>query len=212
MSKKTKIIEFYGLPGCGKTTCCNRRTGINTDAKRIATIKELSEEIASSNIAKKALSFPYYLLIPMFRLFVNVPFVGFKNLNLYLFFLKKEAEYFFARKFSRYDVILIEHGHAQSIISLIYGSPKALNSNTLKVAERLISSSELSEIIYCKVKPETAIQRIRKRNRTKIGRLDAIKDDSILLSELIILNEKFELLAQSLQSLLGSRFRTIFND
>lgn len=208
-----KIVEYFGMPGCGKTTLCGSIKGsaviANTD---IATIKDISLAFRKASIVKKIMSFPWYMLWPLFVLFCKVPFVGRKHLNLYKIPLLRETFYNFAIRYCKYKLIACDHGIAQSLIALIYDNPDSLNEEFLELIKEVVNKTKASELIYCKVKPETALQRIRKRNRQTSGRTDVIKDDKLLLENLYMQEELYESLAGTIRTTVCNKFTEINND
>ena len=81
--------------------------------------------------------------------------------------------------------ILVDHGIVQSIGSLTYGHVETLPKKSEKYLVKLLGLFAIEEYCFCKITPEMALERIRKRNRQSgRGRLDLIKDDEKLVKEL----------------------------
>ena len=210
MSKNTILVEYFGLPGCGKTTLCSAMHDKND--KECSTTSELSREFSHSSFLIKVLSFPWYILFPLIRLWFAIPFAGLKHLNRYKIFIIREMFCNFACKYSKLNKVLIDHGLAQSIIVLIYDKSESFNRKTLKLFSRVLARSKVSEIVYCKVAPETSLRRIRKRNRQTPGRSDAIKDDTKLLQNLYMQQKMYDSLAETIKETIGDRYSVLCND
>lgn len=182
MAKHTQIIEFYGLPGCGKTTLCKKMlSSADYRGKRLAISRDISVSYARASIFQKVRSIPWRMVVPLVRLFVKTPFVGFSNLNLYIIFLKKESLYDYVRKYSDIDYFFVDHGLVQSIISLMATSPTELNYAKSQDINLILTKSNVNKVVYCKVSPKTSFLRIRARGGKALGRLDKVENDDVLL-------------------------------
>lgn len=213
MSKGTKIIEFFGMPSCGKTTLCNTLQNKNEQqGKMVAITENLANEYANSSLWKKTRSIPVYILFSLLRLFAAVPFTGFSYLRRYKVLLRKEILYNFAKRYSKYDYVYIDHGLAQGLIQLVYEYPDSLNEKTLLLAKKVFQKSKADSIVYCKVSPETTLKRIRKRNSPRKSRLDCINDDNVLIQKLSLQELLFDKLAKMLNGFNKERFYIINNE
>lgn len=213
MSKGTKIIEFFGMPSCGKTTLCNTLQNENEQqGKMVAITENLANEYANSSLWKKTRSIPVYILFSLLRLFAAVPFTGFSYLRRYKVLLRKEILYNFAKRYSKYDYVYIDHGLAQGLIQLVYEYPDSLNEKTLLLAKKVFQKSKADSIVYCKVSPETTLKRIRKRNNPRKSRLDCINDDNVLIQKLSLQELLFDKLAKMLNGFNKERFYIINNE
>lgn len=213
MSKGTKIIEFFGMPSCGKTTLCNTLQNENEQqGKMVAITENLANEYANSSLWKKTRSIPVYILFSLLRLFAAVPFTGFSYLRRYKVLLRKEILYNFAKRYSKYDYVYIDHGLAQGLIQLVYEYPDSLNEKTLLLAKKVFQKSKADSIVYCKVSPETTLKRIRKRNNPRKSRLDCINDDNVLIQKLSLQELLFDKLAEMLNGFNKERFYIINNE
>lgn len=181
MAKHTQIIEFYGLPGCGKTTLCNilkesyinkgYKVGVLTDATKQCSFLRIILVLKLSYLTKFFSIFRNYLKnhIP-----INYALSPYKRLMIYQC----------VKSFSDYDFVFIEHGVVQSMVSALYGfkSPVAISNNP--TYKKYLSIIPVDKYIYCKITLEKAFERIRIRNRKSSGRFDQMEDDS--LKELLL--------------------------
>ena len=190
MSKNTKIIEYFGLPGCGKTTECRKK--IYNLATDIAVASDISKEMGQTNICKLFVCIPWYIILPLLHLFIAFPFVGIRNLFFYKMLIKKEFIYNFIKNKSKYKIVYIDHGMAQSILSLIFCKPTSYSGIIRKNAIDVLKKSRSSKIVYCAVTPEISASRILNRKNHTMGRLDNIYDENTLLEKLRIQHCIFE--------------------
>lgn len=181
MAKHTQIIEFYGLPGCGKTTLCNilKESYIKKGYK----VGVLTDATKQCSFLRIILIFRIRYLTKFFSIFWNyeknhIPF------NYALSPYKRLMIYQCVRYFSDYDYVFIEHGVVQSLVSALYGfkSPIAILNNP--IYKKYLSIIPVDKYVYCKITPEKAFERIRIRNRKSSGRFDQMEDDS--LKELLL--------------------------
>lgn len=213
MSKETKIIEFFGMPSCGKTTQCHTlQKEIGQQGKMVAITENLANDYANSCLWKKIKSIPIYIIFPLLRFCAAVPFAGFSYLRRYKVLLRKEILYNYAKQNSKYNYVYIDHGLAQGLIQLVYEYPDSLNDKTLLLAKRIFQKSKVDSVIYCKVSPETTLKRIRKRNNPGKSRLDCIHDDNLLMQKLSLQEQLFNKLAKMLNVLGKDRFCIINNE
>lgn len=213
MSKETRIIEFFGMPSCGKTTqCCTLQEENEQQGKMGAITENLANDYANSSLWKKVRSIPLYIVFSLFGFFTAVPFAGFSYLRRYKVLLRKEILYNFAKQYSKYDYVYIDHGLAQGLIQLVYEYPDSLNDKTLLLAKKIFQKSKADSIIYCKVSPETSLKRIRKRNNPRKSRLDCINDDNLLIKQLSLQEQLFDKLAIMLSEFSEERFNIINNE
>lgn len=213
MSKETKIVEFFGMPSCGKTTQCHTLQEKNEQqGKMVAITDNLANDYANSSLLEKVGSIPLYIVFSLLRLFTAVPFAGFSYLRRYKVLIRKEILYNYAKRYSKYDYVYIDHGLAQGLIQLVYEYPDSLNDKTLLLAKRMFKKSKADNVIYCKVSPGTALKRIRKRNNPGKSRLDCINDDNLLTQKLSLQEQLFDKLANMLSGFGEERFYIINNE
>lgn len=213
MTKTISIVEFFGMPGCGKTTSCATSVSSGKCNNNLCALsKDLSEEFGNSKMWKKVCSFPFYIVCPLLKFFVCIPFAGFGYLRRYRLLLVKEMLYNFAKKYSKYNIFYVDHGIAQGVIQLVYEYPDSLNEKSLNLISQIFKRSKVDKIIYCKVTPQTSFKRIRIRNNPRKSRLDYIKDDEQLLEKLQLQQKLFESLANMLKIEEDKRFSVIEND
>lgn len=207
MFQDTLIIEYLGLPGCGKTTLCLSK---KTEDADILISSDISAKKA--NILQLFRSIPWYIIFPIIQFFFSVPFAGKKYMYLYLCLFKREFLNNYIVKYTSHKVVYIDHGMAQSIISLVLCKNIHFTDKALKCAINVIRKSKLSEIKYCKVKPETSLLRIRNRGGKVLGRVEKISDDQLLLMELVKQYVLFEELYIALRNIPNKKVSELDNE
>ena len=161
-----KIIELYGLPGCGKTTLCNfikREKG-----ELLYTNADLNKNYKNINILLKNIYIFFYPRNIIF--FVLIIYLGFiyksriyaicKILYLYIIL--------FIHKRSKDEVnVILDSGIVQNISSL---SNDLRFNNELCLYKLLKCFCREFEIIEieCELSVEETIKRVKKRNRKDI--------------------------------------------
>ena len=181
MAKYTKIIEFYGLPGCGKTTLCNilkesyikkgYKVGVLTDATKQCSFFRIILVLRLSYLTKFFSVFLNYIKNHIPFNYASAPY---KRLMIYQC----------VKSFSDYDYVFIEHGVVQSMVSALYGFKSPIEILNNPIYKKYLSIIPVDKYVYCKITPEKAFERIRIRNRKSSGRFDQMEDDS--LKELLL--------------------------
>ena len=181
MAKHTQIIEFYGLPGCGKTTLCNSLKELYL--KKGYKVGILTDATKQCSFLRVILVFKLYYLIKFSCILMNYVKNGIP-LNYAFSPFKRLLIYRCVKSFSDYDYFFIEHGVIQSMVSALYGynSPIAIHNNP--TYGKYLSVIPVDNYIYCKISQEKALERIRIRNRKSSGRFDQMPNDS--LKELLL--------------------------
>lgn len=185
MGQHTKIIDLYGLPGCGKTTLMTYLKDKSDSSIDFGYLPDITGRLKKNYVAAFFRAFSLRQFFLLTRFFVSLPILPIKNWNIYAGFYELSWVYNFARYCSDRDYILVDHGIVQSIGSLTYGHVETLPKKSEKYLVKLLGLFAIEEYCFCKITPEMALERIRKRNRQSgRGRLDLIKDDEKLVKEL----------------------------
>lgn len=210
MARDTTIIEYFGIPGCGKSTLCkSQKTGLS---ENVATSSDISKEMNCTGILSKIACIPWHVIIPILRLYVSFPFAGFRNFPFYRILIKKEFIYTFIKKYSNYNTVCIDHGMAQSVLGLVLCNINAYNQKIRDIVCDILSKSLSNKIVFCSVMPETAFSRMRNRKNHPLGRLEKIKDDKELINNLVVQNSLFRDLAACLSDKIPSKYSYLEND
>ena len=195
MATHTQIIEFFGLPACGKSTLCNAviesTISVSTNFCRM---NEISSEYRKANIIQKIRCFPYRASLLLLLLIIkSCP--SRKNVRIYKSFLSILMIYAFCKHTKKYDYMLIDHGVFQSVVSLFYVSSTSKFNSSVDIVNQLVTTIGIEYPIHCYISVEESIRRMRKRNRVDSGRLDVIGDKKKLETIMIVQSQQFERLS-----------------
>lgn len=176
MGAHTKIIEFYGLPGCGKTTICNKLREIyETKGYRVAVLPDAANHFSWLSLLK-ILSFKDCVLL--FR-FVSLLYKYHVCRNLVLSPIRRLLIYRCAKMKKEYDFIFIDHGAVQSIVRALYDTPCPIDIINSSVIKDLLMINPVDKYVCCQLTPKVAFSRMRSRNRTNSGTFDQFPDDQL---------------------------------
>lgn len=181
MAAYTKIIEFYGLPGCGKTTLCEAIVHeLAAQGKKACFLNDITQFCTFFNVIRQ---------VNFRELIHNIKFY-IKNRNedssliRYFSAYRRLLKYKCAIKYSNYDYVLVEHGIVQSMVSAIYKYDAEYYCDIDCSLRYILYANDNISYIYCFVDCDTAVRRIICRNRQNSGRLDKIKDKQVLTREI----------------------------
>lgn len=193
MEQYTKIIEFFGLPGCGKTTLENYLITEGTaNSWSFCRMSSLTNEYRQTSLLFKIKTFPYKSFFLLLLMSCKLPpILSLKNIRIYSSLFRIVLAYHYANNVRKKNQVIVDHGIIQSIVSILYSYPQFYKKNK-KIISMFIRSICVDSYVFCSIEPLTSLRRIRQRNRTKEGRLDAIKDDSVLLQYLTNQKKQFE--------------------
>lgn len=200
--ENTKIIEFNGLPGCGKTTLCDEFIQQSPE-KKISYINSLGVEIKRIPFFTRVTNFPYKACLLVLCMFFTTPLLPLKEISIYKNTLKFVIYYRFAHNLNQYDFLLEDHGLIQCIVSFFYRREKYFKPFHSRLVLRLYLQIKPTVIVFCNVSARTAVKRMEKRNRHG-GRIDRIKDSSEKLSTLEKQKIFFDIILKELEIELGT--------
>ena len=182
MESSSRVVEFFGFPGCGKTTLCN-----NLKAKMKAVSVGLWEDVKVQYLSlpffEKLRYVPLGVLFDLMGLFFSTKKLPFRNRRIYWDFFKRMIFYSYACKNKVYDYVFVDHGFAQCLHSFFLGrEEESRRPRAVKCMTRLFNKLKPYRIVYCDVTIDTAIQRIKTRNTPNHSRLDKVSDEAVLRS------------------------------
>ncbi|RJE48974.1 MULTISPECIES: hypothetical protein [unclassified Dehalobacter] len=174
---ETKIIEFNGLAGCGKTTLARElKEELIRRGYRVILFGEayhIFKEHPFKNIIR---CFEWPLFLQYIRFFLVIGRKKENTLFIYWAALRISLIYRWCLKTGEYNFILCDHGLIQNIISL-------LGFDQLKHCERfnrcftsILKAESKIYIVNCNVPIELSSKRIHIRKKNT-GRLDVISND-----------------------------------
>ena len=178
MAKYTKVIEFYGLPGCGKTTLCERlkeqcerdgyTAGVLTDVTKIGTLPCLLRAFSLKDLCW------------LTKWCISIKMDNHSSFKIAIAPYKRLLIYRCAKLFSNYDYVFIEHGVVQSMVSALYGTIDYHFVLEKSFSIRLLENTQADLFVNCHVEVQEAFKRIRIRNRTTSGRFDQMPDSKLM--------------------------------
>lgn len=186
METHTRVVEFFGLPGCGKTTLTDYLIDNPNSAGTpiFGRINQLSEKYRRLSFINKIGVIPFKAWFYSSLFILSVPKIPVKEWKLYRSFFYITMMYKVSEKTSIPSFILVDHGLFQAAQSVIYSHSESLSNRSWRLLMKIASSINIDYAVYCVVSKEESLQRIRIRNRKGNGRLDMIEDDALLLSHL----------------------------
>lgn len=191
---KTIILEFNGVPGCGKTTTANL---LKNELSKIGyKVGELNELFHCNKIVKNLkICISIIHMNNVFFLMNLIKFVfSVKPMNLSRLKYIKIAYYnyyminYSKAKQNNYDFLILDQGLIQSLISISHSD----NIYNKKYLDKILMNItyKLDNICYinCDINNEESVLRIKARGLSQ-GRLDNIKDFDQLIDTLNKQNE-----------------------
>lgn len=211
MAEHTKIIEFFGLPGCGKTTLC---TNLKNNAEEKGYMAGLINGISKVCTIRHILSVLSLGDIPLLVKWCIIVLRNNHRINSLLIIspYKRLLIYRCIMAYSDFDYVFIEHGVVQSIVSALYGSQKPYSILESRICETLLANTKVAMFMYCEVSSETSLKRIKERNRRGYGRFDQMEEESLLtilnaqhhyFNKLLLKLEKLQLRSESINNSCG---------
>lgn len=157
------IIEFAGLPGCGKSTVSGHLT--NKLREQGYHIKTREDIIRGVEKGKKILKNPYFWL-NAFRLFLYSR--RYKNIDKYdycirILHMKHQLEKSIRSPVK--EVIILDEGMIQDLTAIAYDEPVFQNRYTKLALKVLGDIKDYVYCINCRISLASNIERIRKRGR-----------------------------------------------
>jgi len=198
------IIEFYGVPGCGKSTATDLVEKEYVSKRKIYSSDEIIKEIKEKKLkhyrilGKNTPQKPK--ISEVLELFMYIKnkksiFYWFKLWFMikasYSFFIRSleiMALYQFCEEKYKDDIIIVHHGIIQNLISFVYINPIQSMERFSKYALNIIDRQVC--YIHIGINVDSALIRLRNR-KNQHGRLPKIKSDKKLLEVLYFQNGIF---------------------
>ena len=198
MAAYTQIIDLFGIPACGKTTLSNCLAGRSVEALRISTLQDCI--LNDKKIVWRLLrSLSLNILWAGIRFRFSAPFDKKRRDVSLMSFMKHGLYYNYVRRFSDYDIVIVDHGDIQSIVTLERGEDLHNKTKFVKACSRYLNSSLADIYIYCRISAEEALSRMHNRQRDN-GRIDVIGNKHQQLKELNDEISRFEFFAEFLKN------------
>lgn len=191
---KMRWIEFYGLPGAGKTTLKNVIINEYRRYGGIYTYRELDRK-NSGWLYKRLGPFRFFSL-RRFRMLLRMAKKGkagfaFRTLKRVYYVERICCTY---RKYADMPgVCIVDQGIVQAVLS-VFHDKRIKNADEAGVLFKMILDefSDSITFVHSMIQPEESLMRVRERNKEGVSRMDEITDDKALLMALTVLKENFE--------------------
>ena len=173
MGTRPKIIEFYGLPGCGKTTLCGKlKEEYEKKGYKVCLLPEAAHLFSWVSLLH-ILSFRDCLfLFKFYRCFVKLNV----HKNLVKSPIKRLLIYRCAKWKEEYDFLFIDHGAVQSIVRALYDVSNPIDFLETPVVRDYYRMISADVYVNCKISQDEAFSRVRLRNRKNSGTFDQYPD------------------------------------
>ena len=196
MARNIKIIEFYGLPGCGKTTLVNQL--LSFESYRIGTVQDVMAFYNRKSVIYKLSHLPirkWWILLTFLWSLSGKRKNG-KDYYISLFY--KTLAYSYSVNQSDFDLIVVDHGIIQQLGSILHNANYQISDKSLRKFLRFVNIFKETQKVYCYITSDLSLCRMKKRNRDG-GRIDAVMYDTqialqYLGNELVLFNNISKLL------------------
>jgi thymidylate kinase len=179
MAAHTKIIDLFGLPACGKTTLAkNFCEKFGVGGVKVITLSQLVN-VARYDRFRLLKAMPYKHFVEGLKLRWQAPFDK-KHLEIHLMNWPSHARYYwYAKKYTDYDIVIADHGDIQDFVSLERGVDLHKKKSFSEGCSKYLDMSLADMYVYCGIAPEEALVRMKSRGR-EFGRIDVTSDEKKL--------------------------------
>ncbi len=173
MGTRPKIIEFYGLPGCGKTTLCNKlKEEYEKKGYKVCLLPEAAHLFSWLSLVH-ILSFrDCIFLLRFYRRFIKFNV----HKNLVKSPIRRLLIYGCAKWKEEYDFLFIDHGAVQSIVRALYDVSNPMDFLKTPIVRDYYCMISTDVYINCRISIDEAFSRVRFRNRKNSGTFDQYPD------------------------------------
>lgn len=175
MERNFKIIEFYGLPGCGKTTLRNKL--LLSSSIRAGSIQDVMALYKQESFFYRLFHLPIkqWWLLSMFLITLPQKRKNAKTAYVTLFY--KVLSYSYCAAKSSFDIVVVDHGLVQQLGTILHNMDYNISEKSLRRFVKFASDMKGVKIICCYITSELSLSRMRSRNRNG-GRIDAVMNDT----------------------------------
>lgn len=170
------LVEFFGLPGCGKTTVIEKIKEMERyKGDSIANINDAIKEYKNCSLVKKIKSISVRTIWNYIMYYKDLEKSDMRKWYFYWIPIKESLIYSFCKKYSKYEYVFIDHGIVQNIVSLQCG--KLISNKDMKHIGKILKAETKPNVFFhCIINSDVANERMIKRNRINRGRLDQTND------------------------------------
>lgn len=175
MAAIVKVIEFYGLPGCGKTTL--RSNLLFSHSKQVGSIEDVMILYNNEPFFYRLFHLPIkqWFLLSIFLM--TMPHKRKNSKSFYVALYYKVLAYTYCATKSPLDFVVVDHGIVQQLGSILHNMDYRLSDKSMKRFIMFLNSIEKTIFTYCQISSELSLNRIRFRKRDG-GRVDAVMNDT----------------------------------
>lgn len=174
MAANVKVIEFYGLPGCGKTTL--KKHILNCSLKNVGTIQDVMKLYKKEPLIYKITHLPIKKWWLLFLFIQSLPDRKKNGREFYIALYSRTLAYTYCSNRDLFDLVIVDHGLIQQVGSILHNMDYKISEKSLKRLVLFMASMEETKAMYCRIPCNLALIRIRERHRNG-GRIDAVMDD-----------------------------------
>ena len=181
-TKTKRILEFYGLPGAGKTSMCKVLLGRYRASSKMVDLVGLYK---NESLFFKLTHLPISSFFRFFWFLVFVPKKCKNEISVYKEFFFFILLYHYFKYQKKYDYLIADHGFAQQLGSMLHNMDFDISDNNLKRFSSFVKSIDFLSLVYCQLPEQLALERMRKRGRNS-GRIDAVMNNTDIAINLLI--------------------------
>ena len=174
MEQYPRVIEFYGLPGVGKSTVCDRLIG---NDKRYVKIKDVMVQYNNEHFIFKITHLPIKRWLKFTSFLLSLSGRNKNSIDEYLTFYYQVLAYSYCCTKMQGVTLVMDHGLVQQLGSILHNMDFAISYNSLHKFSKFLHSMRPLHIIYSRLSEEDALKRMRERKRDS-GRIDAVMNDT----------------------------------
>ena len=191
-----KIIEFFGLPGSGKSTLCKEIIQQMGEGRRIYTYQDITRAVST-----RKRRIPYSILVHMNPFRWKYIYLLRRFCKQYESVSKQAIRVLIAlydissliRVFSKTGIVILDEGFVQNLTSIAHLHAVAANDR-LKVLVEYIQHHLDIFVVECRVDEEAVISRLRARGRK--DRFNTIQQHADLCNALRIKKDNLAIVAK----------------
>lgn len=176
MAAIIKVIDLYGLPGCGKTTL--KSCILKSSAFKAGTIPDVMSLYKQETLFFKISHLPIKKLWFLSKFILSLSGRNKNTLVFYKTLYLKTLAYSYCASQSSYDYVIVDHGLVQQLGSILHNLDYELSDKSLYKFVRFMKSMSETKMIYCSISTELSLSRMRLRNRNG-GRIDAVMNETV---------------------------------
>lgn len=208
-NNKIRIIEFTGLPACGKTTLCSSMLEDSSNHKFYLSshFSVLNKERAHLLSLFKHISLKYLIALIYYLTINNISRK--KGMLIYMLNLYVQYSIFFNKHCNDSSIMLVDQGIVQGLGSLSLGCPDVKTKGLKFMLKSWKKFESQILLVDCKIPAEESVDRLTKRN-TSGGEFDRLRGNELtnaMRSHILLLEKVKDELQKS-----GFCFKTVSLD